>query len=61
MLLPQDDAKYKYCPLLKDQQDKLRFCLGAACMMWRWEKGEAEGDDPRGYCGLAGTPIGMIA
>ncbi len=27
MLLAESDAKFKYCPLLKTREDKLRFCL----------------------------------
>lgn len=59
MLHPQDDAKYKYCPLLKDQQDKMRFCLGSACMMWRWQSADAKGESDSGYCGLAEKPAGV--
>lgn len=37
------------------------FCIGSACMMWRWETHQM-GDWPpervgdEGYCGLAGQP-----
>lgn len=55
MLLPESEAKFKYCPLLKTHDDKMKFCLGGMCMMWRY----AEGD--RGYCGAAGTVAGLSA
>lgn len=48
MLLTENEAKFKYCPLLKTRDDKMRFCLGTMCMFWR-----DAGD--KGYCGLAGA------
>lgn len=30
-------------------------CWGSGCMMWRWEGGGS----PRGYCGLAGSPLAL--
>jgi hypothetical protein len=30
-------------------------CYGSGCMMWRW----ADKNSQRGYCGLAGTPVGL--
>ena len=53
MLLHEDDAKFKFCPLLKTSDDKLKFCLASACMMWR-----RAGDDGLGWCGLAGSVQG---
>jgi hypothetical protein len=32
-------------------------CWGSGCMMWRWEGNNSQ----RGYCGLAGSPIGLLA
>jgi len=58
MLLPESDAKFKYCPLLKTKDDKLKFCLGSMCMLWRWaDQGGAHagGDDAPGYCGAGGA------
>ena len=55
MLLPESEAKFKYCPLLKTHDDKMKFCLGSMCMMWR-----AAGGDT-GYCGAAGTVAGLSA
>ena len=49
MLLLEEDAKFKFCPLLKTSDDKMKFCQVSGCMMWR-----RVGDDGRGYCGLAG-------
>ncbi len=53
MLLPESEAKFKYCPHLTTHDDKLKFCLGQGCMMWR-----KAGPD-QGYCGLAGKPAGV--
>lgn len=50
MYVTEKEAKFKYCPLLTTHDDKLKFCQGAMCMMWR-----AVGADT-GYCGLAGRP-----
>lgn len=61
MLLAQSDAKFKYCPLLKTKDDKLKFCLGAMCMLWRWESPAKTGDDERGYCGVGGSVAAMAA
>ncbi len=55
MLLPESEAKFKYCPLLKTHDDKMKFCLGGMCMMWR----AADGD--KGYCGAAGGVAGLSA
>jgi hypothetical protein len=51
MLYAEGEAKFKYCPLLKTSDDKMKFCQGPACMMWRWTE---QGD--KGWCGLAGKP-----
>lgn len=59
MLLAQSDAKFKYCPLLKTKDDKLKFCLGGMCMLWRWENPAKTGDDERGYCGVGGAVAAM--
>lgn len=55
MLLPESEAKFKYCPLLKTHDDKMKFCLGGMCMMWRFAEGG------KGYCGAAGTVAGLSA
>jgi len=60
MLLPESDAKFKYCPLLKTRDDKMKFCLGSMCMLWRHaEAGKTDSDD-LGFCGAAG-PVVMLA
>lgn len=56
MLLAEADAKFKYCPLLKTHDDKLKFCLGSMCMMWRFAPGGEQG-----YCGAAGALVGLCA
>ncbi len=50
MILQESEAKFKYCPLLKTHDDKLKFCQGSMCMMWR------DAGAGAGYCGLAGRP-----
>jgi len=50
MYVSEKEAKFKYCPFLMTHDDKMKFCQGSMCMMWR----EADGD--AGYCGLAGRP-----
>lgn len=57
---PQNEAKFKYCPLLKTNDDKFRMCQGAQCMMWRFKHSEKKGEDDLGYCGLAGKPAGAM-
>ncbi len=53
MQCSESDAKFKFCPLLKTADDKMKKCQGTMCMMWRW----ADADKEAGYCGLAGTPV----
>ncbi len=60
MLLPESDAKFKYCPLLKTRDDKMKFCLGSMCMLWRRADQGKTGADDLGYCGAAG-PVAMLA
>ncbi len=55
MLLAESEAKFKYCPLLTTKDDKMRFCQGSMCMMWRREP-EAQGE-AKGWCGLAFHPL----
>ncbi|WP_243544245.1 hypothetical protein [Pseudodesulfovibrio tunisiensis] len=52
MQTAESDAKFKYCPLLKTGDDKMKMCQTTMCMMWRWLDRERE----VGYCGLAGKP-----
>lgn len=60
MLLPESDAKFKYCPLLKTRDDKMKFCLGSMCMLWRWADLAKTGSDEQGFCGAAG-PVAAVA
>jgi hypothetical protein len=53
MILTESEAKFKFCPLLKTQDDKLKLCLVSTCMMWRW----ADKEQGTGYCGVAVTPL----
>jgi hypothetical protein len=54
MPLAESEAKFKYCPLLKTHDDKMKFCQAGMCMMWRAESAE---EGSRGWCGLAGNPL----
>jgi hypothetical protein len=60
MLLAQSEAKFKYCPLLKTRDDKMKFCLGSMCMLWRFADPAKTGEDDPGYCGAAG-PVAALA
>lgn len=45
--MTEDQAKTKWCPMVRErpfaierfhaQQNGIDRCIGAACMMWRWE------------------------
>jgi hypothetical protein len=48
MYVSEKEAKFKYCPFLMTHDDKMKFCQGSMCMMWR------EVGNDAGYCGLAG-------
>jgi len=50
MYVSEKEAKFKYCPFLMTHDDKMKFCQGSMCMMWRETGSDA------GYCGLAGRP-----
>ncbi len=60
MLLAESDAKFKFCPLLKTREDKLKFCLGSMCMLWRFQDFAMTGEDDLGFCGAAG-PVVLIS
>ncbi|QGY40085.1 hypothetical protein GM415_08075 [Pseudodesulfovibrio cashew] len=61
MKTSESDAKFKFCPLLKTSDDKMKMCQGSMCMMWRWVPDEKGGDTEEGYCGLAGTPCASLS
>jgi hypothetical protein len=67
----EKEAAEKWCPHVRgdyaqvgdvalNKGNKEGRCIGSRCMQWRWfdidESNEAFGDNPRGYCGLAGNP-----
>lgn len=54
MYLSEREAKFKYCPLLMTHDDKMKFCQGTMCMMWRSAPEDPDAD--KGFCGLAGRP-----
>lgn len=55
MLVAESEAKFKYCPFLTTHDDKLRFCQGTMCMMWRFDR--SNGEQSKGFCGLAEHPL----
>lgn len=61
MLLSESDAKFKYCPLLKTKDDKMKFCLGSMCMLWRFADFAKTGSDDLGFCGAAGAVVCAVA
>ena len=60
MLTSEKEARFKNCPLLTTTDGKLRFCLVANCMMWRFKNPEKRSEDDKGYCGMAGRPAGAL-
>lgn len=60
MMLPQNEARFKFCPLLVGADGKFRTCQGSQCMMWRYKVVDQKGEDDPGYCGMAGKPAGAM-
>jgi hypothetical protein len=70
----EDQAKRTACPfapMAHPQNPWSGFCIGSACMAWRWAPADgkhtvtftddggvtvAPASETSGYCGLAGTP-----
>ena len=59
MLLSENEAKFKYCPLLKTHDDKMKFCQASMCMVWQSESLYAA-KESKGWCWLAGTPVPQL-
>ena len=64
MLVTEEEAGKKLCPLWAASKEKLVWrCEGSECMFWRWGY-KTDGSGPAvnlahertGYCGLAGKP-----
>lgn len=52
----EKEARFKQCPQMLDvDESEQTTCLGSMCMAWRWTS-ELDGDQRKGYCGLAGRP-----
>ena len=60
MLLPQKDARTKYCPLLTHNHNEHQKCIGSDCMFWRFKNPERKKEEDPGYCGIAGKPMGAV-
>lgn len=60
MLLPEKDARTKYCPLLPSTGESPKQCLGSECMLWRFKSPDRRTREDYGYCGLAGKPMGAM-
>ena len=65
MILTEAEAKTKWCPMTRYDVEISNipggkpWCLASGCMAWRCEHHPdfAEvGEQPRGFCGLAGKP-----
>lgn len=66
--MTEDEAKTRWCPMYPVGVDlrvtastNLQYrsnCIGAACMMWRWDHFRKNGEpfNTNGYCGIAGKP-----
>jgi hypothetical protein len=68
----EKEAAEKWCPHMKRDIDRganfvigpegrtfFPICIGSRCMQWRWVETmnlKPIGENPRGYCGLAGKP-----
>lgn len=64
MYVTQSLAERLWCHRSVGEQDKTyrSTCVGAGCMAWRWASGYVpeDGSERRGYCGLAGDPVGRL-
>ena len=63
MVISQDEAGRRFCPLSMNSETGPSHCHGSACMAWRWHSiRDAEGHrntqhdarEATGYCGVAG-------
>ena len=57
------DQSYSPAKLQSLRGNVPHFCIGSACMGWRWMEHMFDGKDsyqsepgPKGYCGAAGSP-----
>jgi hypothetical protein len=63
MLVTEEEAGKKLCPMWAQQEKLVLRCEGSRCMFWRWGY-KTDGSGPAanlahertGYCGLAGKP-----
>ncbi len=60
MLLTEKEARFKFCPLLKTSDDKMKCCQGSQCMFWRFKHLDRHSETDPGYCGIAGKPAGAM-
>lgn len=69
MIVTLKEAEGLGCPFRAPASTRawMANCIHRRCMAWRWEDPAMDGrrfpdafvsdDAPRGYCGLAGTPV----
>ncbi len=52
MVLTEEEAKEKWCPISRDRSELLIPCIGSRCMWWKWY-GYATEKAPAttGHCG----------
>ncbi len=36
MVLTEEEAKKKWCPISRDRSEVFIYCLGSGCMWWKW-------------------------
>ena len=64
--MTEDEAKKKYCVHQITSDQSAPKCDGSLCMAWRWIRERDYGKiadgtaTPKGYCGLAGKPEGVL-
>lgn len=61
MIVTEEEAKTKWCPEVRSENpgEENMYCIGSACMAWRWNPTPALTQDrsaTHGYCGKAGKP-----
>jgi hypothetical protein len=59
-MITEQEAKTKWCPMVRSAPNEAAHCVASNCMMWRWANyGTIPAQtDVLGYCGLAGQRDG---
>jgi hypothetical protein len=59
MLLTEKEARIKVCPVQRSAHGQFCQCFASECAAWRDSGQKNDNDEPLGYCGLAGKPVGF--